>query len=121
MIVVVPGIGPEQDWFPRLLEVWPSALEAARCELREAALRCDPRAALRGVADAGQLHGEVGEARRETGNGRGQMCPFVHEAKGVVAQMTAVVLVVVGEEFGLVGGDVDIHRALAFAGFAGKA
>jgi hypothetical protein len=45
----------------------------------------------------------------------------IHEAEGVVLGLAEAVAVVVGQKFGLIGGDVDVDGALALAGFAGEA
>ena len=96
-------------------------MEAARREPRETTLGCDSQSGFESVADAGELQRKIGEARRDAGNDGGEMRPMIHESEGVIAQGMAVVLVVVGEEFGLIGGDVDIDGTLGFAGLAGKA
>ncbi len=56
------------------------------------------------------VRGEGGEAGED-----------VDAAEGVVEERARGVFVVVGEEFGLVGGHVDGDGALGFAGFAGEA
>lgn len=73
MVVVIPGIGPEQDGVGsapggvRGRFGLPS-LEAAWRKLRETTLGGDSKDSFDGVAEAGELQRKVGEARRETGD-----------------------------------------------------
>ena len=69
------------------------------------------------VADDGRVVDGVDEAGGDGGEAR----PAVDASEGVVEERARCVLVVVGEELGLVGGHVDADGALALAGFAGEA
>ena len=76
------------------------------------------------------MEGSVGEAAEdgvcaesvsEGRDVRGDAGPDVDAAEGVVGERAQAAFVVVGEEFGLIGGHVDGDGALGLAGFAGEA
>ena len=103
-------------------ELWPPfVLEAAGREAGQRALLGDAEDGLDGVRDSWRGERKVREARSEARNQRREVREAIHEAEGVVLGLAEAVAVVVGEKFGLIGGDVDVDGALALAGFAGEA
>lgn len=123
VVVVVPGVGPEED-APGARSrrgARASAAEAARREERQMTLWGNSENGFDRVAEAGQPQRQIGKMRCESGNSGCKARPLVHEAEGIVTQMVPMMLVVVREKFGLIGGHVYADRALGFAGFAGEA
>ena len=49
-----------------------------------------------------------------------ESCPVVDESEGIGLARSESSLVVMRQEFGFVGGHVDVYRAVAFAAFAGE-
>ena len=97
------------------------ALEAARGESRQVALRCDTEQGSYRMAQPRQPQGKIREIWGDARDEGCHACPPIHKSEAVVAQGTALSLVIVGEKFSLVGGEVDIDGALGFAGLARKA
>jgi hypothetical protein len=73
------------------------------------------------VGDAGCCERDTGQARGDAWDKGCGVRQTVHESEGVVLRFSETIAVVVCEEFGFVGGDVDIDGTLAFAGFARQA
>jgi len=96
-------------------------LKAAGGESRQVALRRNTEQGPCGVAQAGKPQRKICEMRRDAGDERCRVRPLVHKSEAIMAQGVALALVIVGEKFSLVGGEVDIHGTLSFAGLAGKA
>ncbi len=69
------------------------------------------------VAKEGELRREIHEA----GSVRCGAGPEVDVAEGVGAAGADAAFIIMREEFGFVGGDVDADGAIAFASFAGQA
>src|ERR1700730_7616780 len=94
----------------------PSAkIEAGK--LRYLTLWCQPQNQSQQVPQSWELTEEIGDSRSK----RAQPRPSINHAKGVGSQRTPLTFVIVRKEFRLVGRNVDVRRALRFAGFARKA
>src|SRR5579862_135573 len=71
----------------------------------------------REVAQERQLRGQINQA----GGVGGEASPYVDVAEGVGAAGARAALIIMREEFGFVGGDVDADWAVALASLAGEA
>ncbi len=117
MEVVVPGISPEDDLRSALVSRRLSAKPGAKCfrgEGRNAALFRHASEKFRQVSEHRKLGDQVGESGRVGRDARKN----IDVAEGVVAQRARAALIVVREEFGFVGGDIDSDWAIALAAFA---
>src|SRR5215475_188003 len=92
-------------------------LERLRRESGNRALPRNSRDRLGDIAQERQLRGQV----HETGNVRRQPPPEVDGSERVVADRPKPTLVIVRQELGLVGRQIDRHRALGLAALARQA
>src|SRR5579863_2908468 len=119
MIVVVPGVGPEQDppsmrtcFAPR------GGANVAPCgKTRERALCGDAGEAL--DQRTGQRAGEDGVGER--GSDGAPAGKLVGESEDVVMERVEAAFVALGQELRFVCGEVNLHRALGLAGLATQA
>ena len=93
------------------------ALEGPRREWRDAALLRNAGDGLGYVAQERQLRGHVHQTRSI----RGETRPEIDVAEGVMVQRAQAALVIVREKLGFIGGEIDRHRAIRLAPFAGEA
>ncbi len=113
MVVIVPRIGPEQYLGRCRLIARDSALITARSEARKFSLRRDPQQSFYQRCHARNLKWQIREMRCHTWNRGRKMCPAVHEAEGIVAQMMTMLFMVVRQKLSLVRGDIHIYWAFA--------
>src|SRR5581483_3232755 len=118
--VIIKRIRPEDDGVGAYVPQLP-ALEPAAKRLRrkggDAAVERQSRNQLGNIARHRQLRREINQA----GSDGGQPRPDVDIRKRVCAAGTPTSFVVVGEELGLIGGDIDTDRAIALTALAGDA
>src|ERR1700731_2326386 len=91
--------------------------ECFGCEGRNAALLGNACNQLCDVAQERQLRGQIDEA----GNVRGEARPQVDVPEGIGAARAEAAFIVMREEFGFVGRDIDADRTVALASLAGEA
>src|SRR5438309_4695560 len=118
--VVVERVWPEHNHravgMARSMAAEP-ALERPRREWRDAALLRDAGDGLGYVAQERRLRGHVDQTRSIRGEAR----PEIDVAEGVMVQRAQAALVIVREKLGFIGGEIDRHRAIRLARFAGVA
>ena len=122
MVVVVPGVGPQEhlrcgSLLDEICGRVSRLLEALWREARQLPLAGDAGNALDEWAGDGACEDGVGESRRE----RAVAGETVGKSENVVVERVRASLVALGEELGFAGRHVDLHRALGFAGLATEA
>ncbi len=118
--VVIERVGPEEDPLTVGVSRGPRmepGQEGLRRERGDRALGRDPHQRLGQCRQTRELGHEVREPGREARETR----PLVDEPEGVRGPWPQAAFPVVREEFGLVGGDVDVHGAVPLAALAGEA
>src|SRR5207253_8353173 len=93
------------------------ALESPRREWRDAALLRNAGDGLGYVAQERQLRGHVHQTRSI----RGETRPEIDVAEGVMVQRAQAALAIVRGKLGLIGGEIDRHRATRLGAVAGEA